>query len=245
MTRYKLTIEYDGGPFHGWQKLGEGPSVQGALARAVLALTGEAREVIGSGRTDSGVHAKGQAAHVDIDKPLAPGRIRDGLNAHLRPDPIAVLSVEAAAPDFHARYDAVRRIYCYRIVCRRAPLTLARGRAWRVPRPLDAGAMGEAAQALIGRHDFTTFRDAQCQAKSPVKTLDRCDVIADGETVAIWCAARSFLHRQVRSMVGSLVEVGLGKWRASDLADALAAKDRARCGPVAPADGLYLMQVDY
>lgn len=245
MTRYKLTLEYDGGAFHGWQKLGEGPSVQAALERAVHALSGETRDVTGAGRTDSGVHALGQVAHVDIEKPLAPGRIADALNAHLRPDPIAVLSCEIAAPDFHARFDAKRRVYLYRIVDRRPPLVLERGRAWRTPRKLDVPAMHRAAQALLGQHDFTTFRDAQCQAKSPVKTLDRCDVLRAGDEVNVWCEARSFLHRQVRSMVGSLVEVGLGKWRERDLAEALAAADRARCGPVAPPDGLYLTRVDY
>lgn len=245
MTRYKLTIEYDGGAFNGWQRLAESASVQGALERAVFALSGETRDVMGAGRTDAGVHACGQVAHIDIDKELSPGRIRDALNAHLRPDPIAVLSAEEATPDFHARFSAIRRVYRYRIAPRRAPLALERGKAWRVPRALNTQAMQEAAQALIGQHDFTTFRDAQCQAKSPVKTLDRCDVLARGAEVEIWCEARSFLHRQVRSMVGSLVEVGFGKWTPRDFADALAAKDRARCGPVAPADGLYLMRVDY
>ncbi len=246
MTRYKLTLEYDGGAFHGWQKLGEDqPSVQASLERAVYALTGETRDVTGAGRTDSGVHALGQVAHVDIEKPLTPGRIADALNAHLRPDPIAVLNVEEAAPDFHARFSATRRVYLYRVIDRRPPLVLERGRAWRVPRALDQSAMHRAAQALLGQHDFTTFRDAQCQAKSPIKTLDRCDVLRAGDELNIWCEARSFLHRQVRSMVGSLVEVGLGKWRERDLAAALAAKDRARCGPVAPPYGLYLMRVDY
>jgi tRNA pseudouridine38-40 synthase len=191
------------------------------------------------------VHALGQVAHVDLEKELAPGRVADALNAHLRPHPVAVLKAEAAAPDFHARFDAVRRVYLYRIVPRRAPLTLARGKVWRVPATLDAGAMHAAAQRLIGEHDFTTFRDAQCQAKSPVKTLDRCDVAVSGDEIHVWCEARSFLHRQVRSMVGTLVEAGLGKLSADDVADALAAKDRTRCGPVAPADGLYLVRVDY
>jgi len=244
MTRFKLTIEYDGGPFYGWQRT-DGPSVQGALERAALALTGVETSVTGAGRTDAGVHALGQVAHLDIAKPLSAQRVADALNAHLRPDPIAIVACEQARDDFHARFDAVKRVYRYRIVERRAPLTLARGKAWRAPRALNDGAMQTAARALIGEHDFTTFRDAQCQAKSPVKTLDRCDVLRAGGEIEVWCEARSFLHRQVRSMVGSLVEVGLGKWNAADFAAALNAADRARCGPVAPADGLALVRVDY
>jgi tRNA pseudouridine38-40 synthase len=243
--RYKLTLEYDGGPYQGWQRLGEGPSVQAAMEDAVEKLTGVRSEVVGSGRTDAGVHAMAQVAHVDIDKHFAPGRLADALNAHLRPHPIAVLSAEEAAPDFHARFDAVRRVYRYAILNRRTPAALARGRVWRVARKLDDAAMHAAAQRLLGQHDFTTFRDSHCQAKSPVKTLDRCDVVRSGETVEVWCEARSFLHRQVRSMVGTLVEVGLGKMSADDVADALAAADRARCGPVAPADGLFLVRVEY
>jgi tRNA pseudouridine38-40 synthase len=243
--RYKLTLEYDGGPYQGWQRLGEGPSVQAAMEDAVEKLTGVRSEVVGSGRTDAGVHAMAQVAHVDIDKHFAPGRLADALNAHLRPHPIAVLSAEEAAPDFHARFDAVRRVYRYAILNRRTPAALARGRVWRVARKLDDAAMHAAAQRLLGQHDFTTFRDSNCQAKSPVKTLDRCDVVRSGETVEVWCEARSFLHRQVRSMVGTLVEVGLGKMSADDVADALAAADRARCGPVAPADGLFLVRVEY
>lgn len=243
--RFKLTLEYDGGPFLGWQRVNTGASVQQALEAAVEKLTGARGDVVGAGRTDAGVHALGQVAHVDIDKDLAPGRVGDALNAHLRPHAIAVLKVEAAAPDFHARFDAVRRVYLYRIKWRRAPLALERGRLWRVPTALDAAAMHAAAHALVGPHDFTTFRDAHCQAKSPVKTLDRCDVTVSGDEIHVWCEARSFLHRQVRSMVGTLVEVGQGKMSVGDVADALAAKDRARCGPVAPADGLYLVRVDY
>ena len=244
--RYKLTLEYDGGPFSGWQRLGEGPSVQGAVEDAVDTLTGVRSDVTGSGRTDAGVHAMGQVAHVDIDKPFpSPQRLADALNAHLRPHPIAVLGAEAAAPDFHARFDAVRRVYTYNILCRRAPLTVQRGYVWRVPRSLDVAAMHEAAQRLIGRHDFTTFRDSQCQAKSPVKTLDAATVRGGAESVQCTFEARSFLHRQVRSMVGTLVEAGLGKMTPDDVAEALVAKDRARCGPVAPADGLYLVRVDY
>lgn len=243
--RFKLTLEYDGGPFLGWQRLGEGPSVQGAVEDAVEKLTGVRREVTGSGRTDAGVHALGQVAHVDIEKAFAPGRLADALNAHLRPRPIAVLKAETAAADFHARFDAVRRVYRYVILNRRAPAAVSCGFVWRVGRALDTDAMQAAAQRLVGRHDFTTFRDSQCQAKSPVKTLDRCEVVRTGETVEIWCEARSFLHRQVRSMVGTLVEVGVGKMSADDVADALKAADRARCGPVAPPDGLFLVRVEY
>jgi tRNA pseudouridine38-40 synthase len=243
--RFKLTIEYDGAPFSGWQRLSEGRSVQGALENAVEKLTGKRGDVTGAGRTDAGVHAFGQVAHVDIEKTIEPQRLADALNAHLRPHPIAVLSAEEAADGFHARFDAVRRVYLYSILNRRAPAALSQGKVWRVARRLDEAAMHAAAQRLIGKHDFTTFRDSQCQAKSPVKTLDRCDVARAGETLQIWCEAQSFLHRQVRSMVGTLVEVGLGKMSAGDVADALAAVDRARCGPVAPPDGLYLMRVDY
>jgi tRNA pseudouridine38-40 synthase len=243
--RFKLTLEYDGGPFQGWQRLGDGPSVQGAMEDAVERLTGVRSEVTGSGRTDAGVHAAGQVAHVDIDKAFAPARLADALNAHLRPHPIAVLRAEEAAADFHARFSARRRIYRYSILNRRAPVALSRGFVWRVPRPLDAEAMHAAAQRLLGKHDFTTFRDSQCQAKSPVKTLDRCDVVCSGETIEVWCEAQSFLHRQVRSIVGTLVEVGVGKMRADDVADALAAADRSRCGPVAPPDGLCLVRVEY
>jgi len=257
--RYKLTIEYDGRPFSGWQRLPSALSVQGALEDAVEKLTGMRGDVTGAGRTDSGVHACGQVAHVDIDKAFAPQRLADALNAHLRPHPISVLAAEQVAPEFHARFDAVRRSYLYRIVNRRAPLALDAGKAWRVPRALDLDTMREAAQRLVGRHDFTTFRDSHCQAKSPVKTLDRVEVICSAEALcspvnggANHCAqvhlhfsAQSFLHRQVRSMVGTLVEVGLGKMTADEVSDALAAADRKRCGPVASADGLYLMRVDY
>jgi tRNA pseudouridine38-40 synthase len=244
--RYKLALEYDGGPYSGWQRLGDIPSVQGAIENAVEKLTGVRSEVVGSGRTDAGVHAMGQVAHVDIDKHFpSPQRLADALNAHLRPHPIAVLSAGEAAPEFHARFDAVRRAYTYNVVWRRAPLTLQRGYIWRVPRALDLAAMDAAAQRLIGHHDFTTFRDANCQAKSPVKTLDVATVLGGQEGASFTFEARSFLHRQVRSMVGTLVEVGLGKMTADHVAAALAAKDRGRCGPVAPADGLYLMRVDY
>ncbi|MBL8536120.1 MAG: tRNA pseudouridine(38-40) synthase TruA [Hyphomonadaceae bacterium] len=243
--RYKLTIEYDGGPFQGWQRLADGPSVQGALEEAVFKLTGEGADVIGAGRTDAGVHARGQVAHVDISKPFDGWKLCEALNAHLRPHPIAVLSAEVAPSEFHARFSAVMRTYRYRIINRRAPLTFDRGRAWRVGRELDCGAIGEAAKRLLGQHDFTSFRDSQCQSRSPIKTLDRAEVVRSGDEVTLWFEARSFLHRQVRSMVGTLVEVGLGRMNADDLASALAAADRARCGPVAPADGLYLERVCY
>lgn len=243
--RYKLTIEYDGGPYQGWQRLNEGPSVQGALEEAVQKLTGARSEVVGSGRTDAGVHAYGQVAHVDIDKPFELQRLCDALNAHLRPHPIAVLKAEHAPADFHARFSAKRRVYLYNVICRRAPLTVQRGFIWRVPRPLNIDAMNAAAQRLTGKHDFTTFRDSQCQAKSPVKTLDVAAVRGNAEWASFSFEAQSFLHRQVRSMVGTLVEVGLGKLTPDEVADALAAADRSRCGPVAPPDGLYLARVDY
>jgi tRNA pseudouridine38-40 synthase len=244
-VRFKLTLEYDGAPFQGWQRSATGPSVQSTLEDAVEKLTGTPGEVVGAGRTDAGVHARGQVAHVDIEKPFEGWKLMDALNAHLRPAPIAVLNAEEAASSFHARFDATARAYSYRIINRRAPLTLEHGQAWRVVSALNAAAMHAAAQRLLGNHDFTTFRDAHCQAKSPIKTLDRCEVVRDGDEIHIWCEARSFLHRQVRSMVGTLAEVGLGKMSADDVAAALAAKDRAQCGPVAPADGLYLMRVDY
>lgn len=245
MPRYKLTLEYDGEPFQGWQRLGAAPSVQGALEDAVEKLCGARVDVIGAGRTDSGVHALAQIAHVDLPKDYGADAVRDALNAHLRPHPIAVLLAQEAAPQFHARFDAIKRAYWYRIVNRRADLALDKGKAWRLTRPLDADAMHDAAQVLIGEHDFTTFRDAACQAKSPVKTLDSIRVSRAGEEVHLYCEARSFLHRQVRSITGTLVEVGLGKMRTRDVSAALAAKDRARCGPVAPPDGLYLVRVDY
>jgi tRNA pseudouridine38-40 synthase len=245
MPRYKLTIEYDGTPFVGWQVQDNGASVQGVLAEAVLAFAGERAVVGGAGRTDAGVHALGQAAHVDLTKDWPPDTVRDALNAHLRPHPIAVILAERVADDFDARFSAIKRHYRYRIVNRRADLALDRHRAWRVPRPLDATAMHDAAQRLVGRHDFTTFRSTECQAKSPVKTLDRLDVARDGDEVWITTSARSFLHNQVRSMVGSLVHVGEGKWSADDLAAALAARDRTACGQVAPPQGLYLVRVEY
>jgi tRNA pseudouridine38-40 synthase len=245
MPRYKLLVEYDGTPFVGWQIQAGGLSVQGLLAEAVASFAGEQVAVQGAGRTDAGVHALGQVAHIDLAKDWDTDTVRDALTAHLRPHPIAVLAAERVADDFDARFSARQRHYLYRIVNRRADLALDRFRAWRVARPLDAAAMHGAAQALVGRHDFTTFRAAECQAKSPVKTLDRLDVERKGEEVRVHAAARSFLHHQVRSMVGSLVLVGDGKWSATDLSAALAARDRTLCGPVAPPEGLYLVSVDY
>jgi tRNA pseudouridine38-40 synthase len=245
MPRYRLILEYDGGPFNGWQRQENGPSVQAALEEAIFSLSRERVTVTGAGRTDAGVHAKGQVAHFDLAKAFPPDTVRDALNHHLRPEPVAVLAAEIVADDFHARFSAMGRHYCYRIVCRRSPLALDAGRAWHVMRALDAKAMHDAAQTLVGLHDFTTFRAAECQAKSPVKTLDRLDARANGEDIFIEASARSFLHNQVRSLVGTLKLVGEGKWTARDVADALAARDRARCGPVAPPEGLYLMRVDY
>ena len=245
MPRYKLTIEYDGTPFVGWQVQDNGTSVQGVLADAVFAFAGERAVVGGAGRTDAGVHAFGQVAHVDLAKDWPADTVRDALNAHLRPHPVAVLMAEHAADTFDARFSAIKRHYLYRIVNRRADLALDAHRAWRVPRPLDAAAMHGAAQKLVGRHDFTTFRSTECQAKSPVKTLDALDVTRDGDEVCVTAIARSFLHNQVRSMVGSLVHVGEGKWNSGDLAAALAARDRTACGQVAPPQGLYLVRVEY
>jgi tRNA pseudouridine38-40 synthase len=245
MPRYKLIVEYDGRPFAGWQIQADQLTVQGVLTAAVESLSGEKILVQGAGRTDAGVHAQAQVAHVDLAKAWDTDTVRDALNAHLRPHPIAVLAAERVADDFNARTSAIRRRYLYRIVNRRADLTLDAGRAWRVPRPLDTGAMHKATQVLVGKHDFTTFRSTECQAKSPVKTLDGLAVGRDGDEVQVTAVARSFLHNQVRSMVGSLVCVGEGKWKTDDLRKALDARDRSACGPVAPPDGLYLMQVDY
>lgn len=245
MPRYKLTIEYDGAPFCGWQLQEKLPSVQGALEAAVKAMSGEAVRVHGAGRTDAGVHALGQVAHCDIGKPFAPDRLRDGLNAHLRPLPIGVLDAEIVPDAFEARFSARKRHYRYRIVNRRANLALDLGRAWRIPRRLDSDAMHGAAQRLVGKHDFTTFRHTECQARSPEKTLDQLEVIRDGDAITIITSARSFLHSQVRSMVGSLVWVGEGRWSADDLSAALEARNRAACGQVAPPEGLYLVRVEY
>jgi tRNA pseudouridine38-40 synthase len=245
VTRYKLTLEYDGRGLVGWQRQDNGPSVQAALETAVKRFCGEAVSAQAAGRTDSGVHALGQVAHVDLDKATDGDTLRDALNFHLKPAAVAVLSAEAVAPDFHARFSAVERRYRYRIVNRRARLTLDEGRAWFVPVPLDAGAMGAAAQALVGRHDFTSFRASECQAKSPVKTLDALEVSREGEEIRIEARARSFLHHQVRNMVGTLKLVGEGKWTRDDVTRALAARDRKAAGPTAPAHGLYLVAVRY
>ena len=245
MQRYKLTIEYDGGPFVGWQAQDNGPSVQAAMERAIEAFSGERVRVTAAGRTDAGVHALGQVVHVDLARDTTPDEVQGALNHHLKPDPVAVLAVEPVDQAFSARFSAKTRHYRYRIVNRRAPLALDRGRAWHVIAPLDAEAMHAAAQRLVGRHDFTTFRHAHCQAKSPVKTLDRLAVARDGDDVWVAASARSFLHHQVRSMVGTLKLVGEGKWTADDVARALAARDRAALGHNAPPDGLYFARVDY
>jgi tRNA pseudouridine38-40 synthase len=245
MTRYRLTVEYDGGPYKGFQAQADLPTVQGEIERALTAFCGEAARVHAAGRTDTGVHAAGQVIHVDLAKDWDPGVVMNALNAHLLPAPIAVLASARAADDFHARFSAVGRRYLYRILGRPGPPALERGRVWHVRAPLDAEAMHAAAQLLVGLHDFTTFRDAACQAKSPVKTLDSAGVRRQGQEVLVTFAARSFLHRQVRSMVGCLAEVGRGVWTREDLAAALAARDRAACGPVAPAQGLCLVEVFY
>jgi tRNA pseudouridine38-40 synthase len=245
MPRYKLVIEYDGTPYVGWQVQDNGTSVQSVITDAIAAFAGERVTVSGAGRTDAGVHALGQVAHVDLAKDWDNETVRDAINAHLRPHPIAVLTAERVGENFDARFSATRRHYLFRIVNRRANLALEQNRAWRIARPLDDTAMHAAAQKLVGRHDFTTFRAAECQAKSPVKTLDRLDVVRNGEEVRILAMARSFLHHQVRSMVGSLVHVGEGKWSGDDLAAALAACDRSTCGQVAPPQGLYLVRVEY
>jgi tRNA pseudouridine38-40 synthase len=245
VRRYKLTLEYDGAAFAGWQRQDGALSVQQVMEEAAQAIDGAPVSVIGAGRTDAGVHALGQVAHLDLRKEMRADKVRDALNAHLRPHAVSILQAEDAAPDFHARFDATRRTYLYRILNRRPDLALDRGRAWRVPMALDAEAMHRAAQALAGRHDFSTFRDSQCQADTPVKTLDAISIARAGEEIAVRCSARSFLHRQVRSMVGSLVEVGRGKETVRWIADILKAADRTLCGPVAPPEGLYLESVSY
>ena len=245
MPRYRLLVEYDGRPFNGFQAQADQPTVQGAIEAAVLAFCGESVRLAASGRTDTGVHALGQVVHVDLAKTWSPAVVRDALNAHLMPQPVVILEAQIAVEGWHARFSARERRYLYRILNRRSPPALLQGKVWHVKKPLDAQLMHEAAQALVGLHDFTTFRDLQCQSKSPIKTLDAADVHREGAAVLLSFAARSFLHRQVRSMAGSLVEVGLGRWTAADLAAALEAKDRRACGPVAPADGLYFVGVSY
>ncbi len=245
MPRYKLTIEYDGGPFVGWQRQENGRSVQQAIEEAALAFCGETVAVGGAGRTDAGVHALGQVAHLDLARDWPADTVRDAINAHLRPEPVAILAAEAVPADFDARFSAVRRHYLYRISDRKAPPVLDRGRLWAVNVSLDADAMHEGARHLLGNHDFTTFRATGCQAKSPVKTLDRLDVSRAGGEIVVRAEARSFLHHQVRSMVGSLKRVGEGRWPPAMIGEILGARDRTRCGPVAPPDGLYLVAVDY
>ncbi|MDP1026342.1 tRNA pseudouridine(38-40) synthase TruA [Sphingomonas sp. KR1UV-12] len=245
MTRFALTVEYDGRPFMGWQRQAHGPSVQQALEEAARALTGETVAVHAAGRTDAGVHALAMRAHCDIAKPIAPFRLMEALNALLRPAPVAVLACQVVADDWHARFSCLGRSYEYRIVNRRAPLTFERGLAWQVPQPLDAEAMAAGAALLVGRHDFTTFRSAHCQADSPVRTLDRLAVIRDADMIVVEAAARSFLHHQVRSMVGCLALVGMGRWSPDEVGAALAARDRARLGLNAPPDGLFFTGATY
>ena len=245
MPRYKLTIEYDGTPFVGWQRQANGLAVQEVIETALRAISGETLTVRGAGRTDAGVHATAQVAHVDLLRDWRCDVLRDALNAHMRPHPVAILGAKAVADTFDARHSAIRRHYVYRVFNRRAPLTLEKDRAWLIKRKIDAEAMNVAAKVLLGRHDFSTFRDSECQAESPVRTLERFDVQEDGDLILMKVAARSFLHRQVRSMVGSLEHVGSGRWSENDLRAALDACDRRRCGMVAPAAGLYLVGVDY
>ena len=245
MTRYALTVEYDGRPYMGWQRQDHGPSVQAAIERAAKEVVQEDVAVHAAGRTDAGVHALGMRAHLDVTRAITPFRLMEALNARLRPDPVAILDCEVVPDDWHARFSCLARHYEYRIICRRAPLTWEKGLAWRVPQDLDADAMHDAAQLLVGRHDFTTFRSAHCQSDSPVKTLDRLDVVRDGARISVFASARSFLHHQVRSMVGCLELVGQGKWSKGDLKAALEAADRTALGFNAPPDGLYFLRADY
>ena len=245
MTRWRLTIEYDGGPFMGWQRQDHGPSIQQTLEEALERMIGEQTQVLAAGRTDAGVHALAMSAHVDVMKSLTPHRLREGLNALVRPHPISVLEVEPVADDWHARFSCVGRRYLYRILNRRAPPALDTGRVWNIPVTLDIDAMREGAAHLIGRHDFTTFRSAQCQSDSPVKTLDELDVQKAGEEIHVTAAARSFLHHQVRSMVGCLALVGRGQWSPEDMRKALEARDRSALGFNAPPHGLYFVEALY
>src|SRR3954470_4425725 len=245
MPRYRLTLEYDGAPFVGWQRQDNGTSVQGALEEAIGKLSGERVTVTGAGRTDAGVHALGQVAHFDLVKEFEQGKVRDALNHFLRPNPVVVLDAAVADAEFHARFSATARHYLFRILNRRSPPALEAGKVWHISPKLDAEAMHAAAQALVGQHDFTPVRPAECQAQSPVKTLDRLDGSRRADEIHIEASARSFLHHQIRSFAGTLKLVGEGKWRVRDVADALAARDRSRCGPVSPPDGLYLIRVDY
>lgn len=245
MTRFALTIEFDGGPYMGWQWQDHGPSVQGAIEEAIFKTTGEKTLVYSAGRTDAGVHALGMRAHVDVQKPLPPFRLMGAINAHLRPHPIAILACEEVDPEWHARYTCIGRSYEYRILNRRAPLTLEKGRVWRIGPEMDADAMHEAAQLLVGLHDFTTFRSTACQSASPLKTLDRLNVRREGDHIIIEAAALSFLHHQVRSMVGCLAAVGLGRWTTQDLKAALAARNRSALAENAPPEGLYFVAARY
>jgi tRNA pseudouridine38-40 synthase len=245
MSRFSITIEYDGSPYVGWQRQAGGRSVQGTIEEAIRRLSGETVTVRGAGRTDAGVHALAQVAHFDLESSFGEDTIRDGLNAHLKAEPIVILAASSVAPDFDARLSATARHYRYRILNRRSPPAVDRGRVWHVPQPLDIGTMQTGADALVGHHDFTTFRSSECQAKSPVKTLDRLALSREGDEVIVDASARSFLHSQVRSMVGTLAKVGTGAWAPERVAAALAARDRAKCGPLAPPHGLYLVAVDY
>lgn len=245
MPRYRLIVEYDGADFVGWQRQENGLAVQQVIEEAILSFCGERVTTFAAGRTDAGVHALGQVVHFDLAREAEPDTVRDAINFHLRPAAVAVRTAERAADDFHARFSAVGRAYLYRIANRRAPLALDRGRAWWVPVPLDAEAMHAAAQGLIGRHDFSSFRAAECQADLPVKTLSAIEVAQNGDEILVTARARSFLHHQVRNMVGTLKRVGEGKWSAEDVARILAARDRAAAGPTAPACGLYLTEVFY
>ncbi|MFM9978539.1 MAG: tRNA pseudouridine(38-40) synthase TruA [Sphingomonadaceae bacterium] len=245
MTRFRLTVEFDGRPFMGWQRQTHGPSVQGAIEDAAGAVLGESTALHAAGRTDAGVHGLAMVAHVDIAKPITPFRLMEALNARLRPAPVAIVECAIVADRFHARFSCVARHYEYRIVNRRAPLTFERGLAWRLSPALDAEAMHAAAAQLVGRHDFTTFRSVHCQAESPLRTLDRLDVARSGNRIVIRASARSFLHHQVRSMVGCLALVGQGKWTAADLKAALEARDRGALGLNAPPDGLFFVRADY
>jgi len=245
MTRFRLTVEYDGRPFMGWQRQAHGPSVQQAIEEAIALVTGEDVTLHAAGRTDAGVHGLAMTAHADIGRAITPFRLSEAINARLRPQPVAIIACDTVPDDWHARFSCIGRRYRYRIINRRAPLTLDQGLAWRVTPRLDADAMHAAAQCLAGQHDFTTFRSVQCQAKSPIKTLDRLSVRRQAEEVIVEAAARSFLHHQVRSMVGCLALVGQGKWNAEDLTSALAARDRSALGLNAPPDGLYFVAADY
>jgi len=245
MTRFRLLVEYDGTGYVGWQRQDNGPSIQQAIEDAIFAFSAERTNLAAAGRTDAGVHARGQVAHVDLAKPTTADTLRDAVNFHLRPQPISILAAEAVGEDFHARFSAIGRHYLYRIVNRRAPLAIERNRAWWVQHALDAAAMHAAAQRLIGHHDFTSFRSSICQAASPMKTLDRLDVERRGEEICIHASARSFLHHQVRNMAGTLKLVGEGRWKADDVTAALAARSRSAAGPTAPAEGLFLAEVRY